>query len=175
VGSLMVMGPVIDNFEYPKWYELYQRALVELDRGAFRVRVAAAEAACFRRLQIMSSTGEVSSERHAIEDALGSLRVLKRETLGLCDSTGPSDQTGRQDFISMPVSSCCPTSGSTPASQHKRQPIRCLTQWVIDMCSALPFLHGLARPRAGSITTERSARSFWRRALPETQGSESQS
>jgi hypothetical protein len=135
VGSLMMMGPILDNFEYPHWLKLYQKALVELDRGTLRVRVAAAEAACFSRLQVMSSAGETSSERRAIEEALGSLRLLSRETLGPCDSNDSLDQVSRPDFVSTPDPSCGPASGSTATSPRNRQPVRRLVQWAIYMCS----------------------------------------
>jgi len=82
VGSQIVESIVMENVQYPEWQKLFQDALVELDKDELHERVAAAEAAILSRLEAMSDTGDRPSERHAIEDALASLRVLKRESLG---------------------------------------------------------------------------------------------
>jgi hypothetical protein len=70
---------------YPEWQHEYQAALLELDHKKLLERVTAAETAIFRRLQALSHTSDSYAERQAIEDALASLRVLKKEGLGFPD------------------------------------------------------------------------------------------
>jgi hypothetical protein len=70
---------------YPEWQAEYQAALLELDPKKLFERVTAAETAIFNRLQAMSHTSDGHAERQAIEDALASLRVLKRDNLGFPD------------------------------------------------------------------------------------------
>jgi hypothetical protein len=66
---------------YPTWQHEYQAALVELDREKLKGRVAAAETAIYKRLQQLSQSSDDFAERRVIEDALHSLRVLKRDEL----------------------------------------------------------------------------------------------
>ena len=66
---------------YPEWQPEHQAALLELDTEKLRERVAAAETAIFNRLQAISHSSDVHAERQAIEAALASLRVLKRDNL----------------------------------------------------------------------------------------------
>ncbi len=70
---------------YPEWQAEYQAALLELDPKRLLERVTAAETAIFNRLQAISHNSDGHSERQAIEDALSSLRVLKRDNLGFPD------------------------------------------------------------------------------------------
>ena len=70
---------------YPEWQAEYQAALLELDPKRLFERVTAAETAIFNRLQAISHTLDGHAERQAIEDALSSLRVLKRDNLGFPD------------------------------------------------------------------------------------------
>ena len=70
---------------YPTWQHEYQAALVELDREKLSQRVEAAEAAIFKRLQQISQNSDHHTERNVIEDALASLRALKRAELGFPD------------------------------------------------------------------------------------------
>ena len=70
---------------YPEWQPEHQAALLELDCKKLRERVAAAETAIFNRLQAISHSSDAHAERQAIEDALASLRVLKRDNLGFPD------------------------------------------------------------------------------------------
>jgi hypothetical protein len=49
------------------------------------MRVEVAETAIFKRLQQLSQSSDDFAERLVIEDALNSLRVLKREELGFPD------------------------------------------------------------------------------------------
>ena len=70
---------------YPEWQNEFRAALLELDTEKLRERVAAAETAIFNRLQAISRGSNHTAERQAIEDALASLRVLKRDNLGFPD------------------------------------------------------------------------------------------
>jgi hypothetical protein len=67
---------------YPEWQAEYLAALLEADPRTLFERVTAAETAIFNRLQAMSHNSDCRAERQAIEDAVASLRVLKRDKLG---------------------------------------------------------------------------------------------
>jgi hypothetical protein len=58
---------------------------LELDRAKLPERVAAVETAIYKRLQAIAQSSDYQAERQAIEDALASLRVLKRDSLGFPD------------------------------------------------------------------------------------------
>ena len=73
--------PLSPEILYPTWQHEYQAAVVELDRQKLPERVAAAEAAIFKRLQQLSQDSDSNAERQVIEDALHGLRVLKRDEL----------------------------------------------------------------------------------------------
>jgi hypothetical protein len=79
------LGPSFSQIAYPEWQAEYQAALLELDPKQLLERVKAAETAIFNRLQVLSGSNNSRAERQAIEDALASLRVLKRESLGFPD------------------------------------------------------------------------------------------
>jgi hypothetical protein len=70
---------------YPGWQREYRAAVLELDPKQLTERVKAAESAIFTRLQAISGSADSDAERQAIEDAMGNLRVLKRESLGFPD------------------------------------------------------------------------------------------
>ena len=70
---------------YPHWQNEYQAALVELDPEKLSERVAAAETSIYKRLQQISQSVDRRAEDEAIEDALGALRVLKKDSLGFSD------------------------------------------------------------------------------------------
>jgi len=70
---------------YPEWQNELRAALLELDREKLRERIATAGAAIFKRLQAISHDPNHITERQTIEDALTSLRVLKRDVLGFPD------------------------------------------------------------------------------------------
>jgi len=70
---------------YPAWQNEYLAALIEFDLKKLPERVAAAEAAIFKRLQQLSQNSPHDAERQAIEDGLAGLLVLKREELGFPD------------------------------------------------------------------------------------------
>ena len=67
---------------YPEWQNAYQAALLELDRKKLLERVTAAETAIFNRIQALLQDPDHAAELQAIEDALASLRVLRRDNLG---------------------------------------------------------------------------------------------
>ena len=70
---------------YPAWQHQYQAAVVEVDRKKLKERVEAAETAIYKRLQQLSQSSDDVAERQVIEDALFSLRALKRDELGFPD------------------------------------------------------------------------------------------
>ncbi len=70
------------NLRFPQWQPQYQAALMELNHGKLLGRVTEAEHAIFERLQSLEGTPGCQprfAELMAIEDALASLRSLKRE------------------------------------------------------------------------------------------------
>lgn len=67
-----------EQIPYPEWQKPFLQALLELDEEKLSERVAAAEAAISKRLQVIAYDPLQQMERHAIEDALSSLRILKR-------------------------------------------------------------------------------------------------
>lgn len=66
---------------YPEWQNSFLQALLELDQEKLRDRVAAAEAAISHRLEAIAHDPLQQEERQAIEDALSSLRILKRTSM----------------------------------------------------------------------------------------------
>jgi hypothetical protein len=67
---------------YPEWQNEYAAALLETNPKELAGRVEAAETAIYKRLQQLSQPTDHHTERQAIEDALASLKVLKRNELG---------------------------------------------------------------------------------------------
>jgi hypothetical protein len=67
---------------YPGWQNEYQAALIEVDPAKLGERIEAAEAAIYRRLQQLSQNSDHHTERQVIEDALRSLRFLKKKESG---------------------------------------------------------------------------------------------
>jgi hypothetical protein len=70
-----------EDIRYAEWQEPYQQALLELDQKKLIERIAAAETAISNRLRAIAGDSNHHAERQAIEDALSSLRVLKRNSL----------------------------------------------------------------------------------------------
>ena len=70
---------------YPEWQKEFQAAILELNREKLADRVVMAERAISKRLQALLQSSDSAGERQAIEDALSSLRLLKRAELGICD------------------------------------------------------------------------------------------
>jgi hypothetical protein len=70
------------DLRFPEWQPQYQAALMELNHSKLLERVTEAECAIYQRLQSFVGTPNGQSrvaELLAIEDALASLRLLKRE------------------------------------------------------------------------------------------------
>jgi len=70
------------SLRFPQWQPQYQAGLMELNHSTLLGRVIEAEYAIFRRLQSLERAPNHESrfvELLAIEDALASLRLLKRE------------------------------------------------------------------------------------------------
>ena len=69
-----------EDIRYAEWREPYQQALLELDQKKLSERIAAAETAVSNRLRALAGDSNHHAERQAIDDALSSLRVLKRNS-----------------------------------------------------------------------------------------------
>ena len=65
-----------------RWQNAYQAALWELDPKKLLERVTAAETAIFNRIQALLQDPDHAAELQTIEEALASLRVLRRDNLG---------------------------------------------------------------------------------------------
>ena len=70
-----------EQIPYPEWQEPFLQALLELDEEKLRERVVAAEVAISHRLNAIAHDPLQQTERQAIEDALSSLRILKRTSM----------------------------------------------------------------------------------------------
>lgn len=66
------------QLQYPLWQEAYRSALLELDSEKLKERVAAAEALIVARRRAIEGDADHRDERHAIQDALFGLKVLRR-------------------------------------------------------------------------------------------------
>ena len=79
------MGSVSDSadLQYPEWQTPLRDALIELDRNEMKARVASAESAILQRLEALQGDNNHQAERHALEDALSTLRALKRDGFAL--------------------------------------------------------------------------------------------
>ena len=75
----------MDAMRYPEWQGPFQEALLEIDREKLQSKMMKAEEAIFERLQQLTGTSDSEAERHAIADAIASLRVLKTEKLNYPD------------------------------------------------------------------------------------------
>jgi hypothetical protein len=69
-----------EGIRYPEWQEPYQQAVLELDQKKLSERIAAAETAISNRVRTIAGSSNHYAERQAIDDALSSLRVLKRNS-----------------------------------------------------------------------------------------------
>jgi hypothetical protein len=69
------------------WQTLYLAAMMETDNTKLFPKLNEAEAAIFNRLQALSTAKNCQEERTALDDAIRSLRVLKRDQLGFPDWT----------------------------------------------------------------------------------------
>jgi hypothetical protein len=80
----------MSRLTYPEWQRLYEAALLELDQERLIHRVNEAEKAIFLRLQTARTIPGGRAELQAIQDALNSLSVLKRETVHASQSKARS-------------------------------------------------------------------------------------
>ena len=71
-------SPFPQEILYPNWQKQYEAAILERDPEKLAGRIAAAEIAIYNRLNQISQDSDHHTERHVIEDALESLRVLKK-------------------------------------------------------------------------------------------------
>ena len=68
------------DYDTQKWFDLYRRALLELERAAITGRIWDARAEITTRLETLQQHPDLHhAELSAIQDALTSLRVLERE------------------------------------------------------------------------------------------------
>jgi hypothetical protein len=70
-----------EDIRYAEWREPYQQALLELDQTKLSERIAVAKTSISNRLRAIAGSSNHHAERQAIDDALSSLRVLKRNSL----------------------------------------------------------------------------------------------
>jgi hypothetical protein len=71
--------PLCSDILYPHWQNEYAAAMLETHPRHLAGRIEVAETAIYNRLQELSQDNDHHTERHVIEDALTSLKVLKRE------------------------------------------------------------------------------------------------
>ena len=71
--------------EYPQWQVPLQDLLLEFDQEKAGEKMQKVEALIFERLQRLHEEGDFHSERLALNDALMTLRILKRNKLGFPD------------------------------------------------------------------------------------------
>ena len=69
------------ELKYPRWEREFQEAVVELNREKLVEKIQKLETAIFVRLQELASDSDHHSERQAIQDAVSTIRVLKKEKL----------------------------------------------------------------------------------------------
>lgn len=80
MSTSIELGEHYEDLKYPNWQRPVQEALVELDQNKLMARIAEAEAAISRRLEDISPGPDHHAERDALEHALASLRVVKKES-----------------------------------------------------------------------------------------------
>jgi hypothetical protein len=76
-----------------KWDELYQAALLEFDAEKLKEKIAAAEAAIFKRFQELAGESDHSEERTSLQGALNAIRALQTQRLGYTRSPAESEPT----------------------------------------------------------------------------------
>ena len=70
-----------EELKYPKWQAEFQEAVVELNREKLSDKIQKFETAVSVRLQELASSADHHDERQAIDDALATVRVLKKESM----------------------------------------------------------------------------------------------
>jgi hypothetical protein len=69
------------ELKYPKWEREFQEAVLELNREKLVEKIQDFETAIFVRLQELKFDSDHHSERQAIDDALATIRALKKDQL----------------------------------------------------------------------------------------------
>jgi hypothetical protein len=72
-------GPDSSTVSHFSWEEIYMAALLETDSTRLPELIKVAAGTLLERLLVLTPSRENESEVGAVEDALGSLAVLKRE------------------------------------------------------------------------------------------------
>lgn len=76
----MYNHPAMPEYERQEWYELYEKAVLELQQAKVAGRIGDARSGIAARIEkLRDIPGLHGPERQAIEDALNNLRVLERE------------------------------------------------------------------------------------------------
>ena len=70
-----------ETLKYPKWQAEFQGLVIELNREKLFDKIQKFETVVFVRLQELASSSDHHEERQAIEDALATVRVLKKDKL----------------------------------------------------------------------------------------------
>ena len=83
--SSIERGDHFEDLAYPNWQKPVQEALVELDKDKLKERIAAAERAIAQRLEAIERSPADRAEREAMQHALSSLRVVKKESVNSLD------------------------------------------------------------------------------------------
>jgi hypothetical protein len=73
------------ELKYPKWQAPLQEAILEFDREKLREKLEKVETSILERRQELHLGADGHSEREAINDALSTLRVIKRDRLAYPD------------------------------------------------------------------------------------------
>jgi hypothetical protein len=71
-----------EELKYPKWQAPLQDLILEFDREKLNEKVRRVESLISDRLQELRQEGNGDGELQAIDDALRTLRIIKRDTLG---------------------------------------------------------------------------------------------
>jgi hypothetical protein len=70
----------VEGLKYPEWQGLLRDAILEFSPQKLSAKVQKVETAIFERMQALSCDSDYHHERDALNDALATLRILKRET-----------------------------------------------------------------------------------------------
>ena len=74
-----------EELKYPEWQKPLQELILEFDRDKLPEKVQQVETLIFERQQQLSRGNDGHMELQAINDALGVLRIIKRDRLGFPD------------------------------------------------------------------------------------------
>lgn len=71
----------VEGLKYPEWQGLLRDAILEFRPQELSAKVQKLETAIFERMQALSCDSDHHHERAALNDALATLRMLKRKVL----------------------------------------------------------------------------------------------